>query len=411
MDSGTPSVSKKKIMVALQGGGAHTAYAWGVMDELLATEEFEIVAIGGTSGGAMVAAIVASALSAHQNAAGEALDDHGRRELARQGLRQFWSDVSALGDFHHNPYRFVANDFFPSWNTDGLPVPVILNAMAALTSPYQAFFGLEKNPVESAIRASVDFSILNRSELGPRLYICATNVRTGQATIFTRGELGPEHLLASACLPTVDRAIQIKGENYWDGGYVSDPSLTALVKYHCSETSDLVIVGVNPVVMRDKVAPKTAWEIIDRMNEVTFNASLISELKQIHATNELLEEVPATASAKKRNGNLYGKKKIFVHYIPPHESMIDLGVASKNNTAKPFLDHLEQLGRKVAKCWKAGECASGGAQLLGISSDRNFKALFIDAQEENAPPVRSPAPYLAHEGGDQPSGGQKASPA
>ncbi|WP_151636142.1 patatin-like phospholipase family protein [Noviherbaspirillum aerium] len=403
MSPGTGSRSRKKVMVALQGGGAHTAYVWGVMDELLASDDIDIVALGGTSGGAMVAAVVAGALSMERSPVGQPLDDRGRRQLARDMLRRFWSIVAQLGERYQNPYRFVANPFHPSWNIDGLPVPVILSAMSLLTSPYQSFTGIKENPVVEAILESINLDVLNKSTIGPALYVCATNVRTGQPAIFTRNEIRTEHLLASACLPTVDRAIQIGGEYYWDGGYVSDPSLAALIRNHCSVTGDLIVVGVNPIVMKHaEMPPNTAWGIVDRMNEVTFNASLISELRQIHTINELLQQVPPSAPARQKNGRLHGKKDILIHYIPPHESMAQLGVASKNNTAKEFLEHLEGLGKEVARQWKSGDIAGGGASLLGISSDTNFEALFIRPQHGNAAPVPSSAPYLA-DGGHVPA--------
>jgi NTE family protein len=396
MDTRTKSGGKKKVMMALQGGGAHTAYVWGVMDELLADEDIEIVAIGGTSGGAMIAAVVASALSMESSAAGKPLDDSGRRRLAREMLERFWSDIAMLGDRYQNPYRFVANPFHPSWNIDGLSVPVALSAMSLFTSPYQVFTGMKENPIATAIASSVNLEVLNKTRFGPALYVCATNVRSCQPTIFARGELSTEHLLASACLPMVDRAVKIGGEYYWDGGYVSDPSLSALVENHSTLTGDLLIVGVNPVVVSHKsVPPNTAWGIMDRMNEVTFNSSLIAELKQIQATNDLLHQVPENAPAKQKNGKLYGKKEILIHYIPPHQTMAELGVASKSNTAKPFLTYLAGLGKTVAQQWKSGEIEGGGAGLLGVSSDTNFVELFIKPHRGRAAPVPSSAPYLA----------------
>jgi NTE family protein len=161
-------------------------------------------------------------------------------------------------------------------------------------------------------------------------------------------------------------------------------------------TGDLVIVGVNPIVVKDDaVPPDTAWEIIDRMNEVTFNASLISEIKKIQSINELLQQVPASASARKKGGKLHGKKEILIHYIPPHEAMADLGVASKSNTALVFLEHLMSLGRDVAQQWGSGKIAGGGARRLGDSSDTNLKELFINPHHWTAHAERSAMPYLA----------------
>lgn len=387
---------KKKIMLALQGGGAHTAYVWGVMDRLLERDDIDIVAVSGTSGGAMIAAAVACGLSMQHDAAGKPLDDAGRRLQAKSLLRKFWEDVAAIGDSYWNPYRFAPNSFYRSWNIDGMPIPIILNTMSLVSSPYQSFTGARQNPVAAAISNTIDMEVLRTSEIGPALYICATNVRTNQPKVFLKHEIRIEHLLASACLPVVDRAVKIDGEYYWDGGYVADPGLSPLVEQHSTVTGDLVIVGVNPIVIKhNAVPPDTAWEIIDRINEITFNATLISEIKRIQSTNELLEQVPANAPAKREGGKLFGKKEIFIHYIPPHEAMADLGVASKNNTALVFLEHLKTLGRDVAEQWETGKIRGGGASRLGISSDTNIDELFITSQCWDAQEIPSQMAYVA----------------
>lgn len=377
---------KKKIMLALQGGGAHTAYAWGVVDLLLQKDDLDIVAISGTSGGAMIAAVLAYGLSLERDADGRLLDDAARRAQARELLDKFWKRVAALGDLFWNPFRFVANPLHRSWNIDGTPVPVLLNALSLFTSPYQSWLSPRQNPVALALSDCIDFDVLNHSKSGPALYVSATTVRTNQQKVFSKGEIHIPHLLASACLPVVDRAVHIGDEYYWDGGYVSDPALMPLIMHHRQVTDDLVIVGVNPIVVEnDMVPPNTAWEIIDRINEITFNASLIAEIKSIHEINELLDQVPASAQAKQAGGKLYGKEKILIHYIPPHMGMAGLGVASKSNTALPFLRHLHALGHEVGSAWYAGELEGGGAPLLGKSSDTNLVRLFIDPHYADAP--------------------------
>ncbi|RZI44509.1 patatin-like phospholipase family protein [Herbaspirillum sp. HC18] len=381
--------STKKIMLALQGGGAHSAYVWGVVDRLLQNDDIEITAISGTSGGAMIATILAYGLSLKRDAANNPLDDDARRNLTRKLLKKFWTNVAAIGDMSGNPYRFVSNPFHHSWNIDGLPVPIALNALSLVTSPYQRLFGLRQNPVSFAVSDCVDFDMLNRSKTGPALYICATNVRTNQPKFFTKSEIAVDHLLASACLPVVDRAVQIDDgedtEYYWDGGYVADPALSPLIKRHKLETRDLVIVGVNPIVMeKDALPPHTAWEIIDRMNEITFNASLIGEIQRIHDINTLLRELAPHPAAKKASSLLSGKDEILIHYIPPHAEMAGFGVASKSNTALTFLKHLRGLGRDVAAAWEDGSIEGGGARQLGISSDTNLESLFIEPHRPEA---------------------------
>lgn len=380
--------TKKKITLALQGGGTHTAYVWGVVDRLLQNENLDIVAVSGTSGGAMVAAVLAYGLSLERDADGNLLDDAGRRAKTRALLDKFWGDVAALGDLFWNPYRFVAPPFHQSWNIDGMPVPVALNALSLLTSPYQMPLGPRQNPVALAIGDCIDFDVLNTSTIGPGLYVCATNVRTSQPKSFSKREIRVQHLLASACLPVVDRAVEIDGEFYWDGGYVADPALAPLVGNHKQQTRDIVIVGVTPIVVeRSNLPPDTAWEIIARTNEITFNASLISEIKRIHEVNELLHQVPPEAYAKQHGGKLHNKEEILIHYIPPHAEIAGFGVASKSNTALPFLNHLKNLGHEMAAAWEAGEIEGGGASLLGKSSDSNLFSLFIEPHHPNATPL------------------------
>lgn len=377
--------SRKRILLALQGGGAHSAYAWGVVDRLLENDDIEIVAVSGTSGGALIAAVLAYGLSCTEG------DDAARRAHTRRLLRRFWTSVAAIGDWTGNPYRFVATPLHPMWNIDGMPVPVALNALSLLTSPYQRVFGLRQNPVSMALNDCIDFNALRDSRGGPALYVCATNVRTCQSQIFRKHALGVEHLLASACLPMVDRAVRIGEEYYWDGGYVADPALPPLIRHHKRETRDLVIVGVNPIVMESHaVPPDTAWEIIDRMNEITFNTSMIAEIKRIHEINGLLRALQDHAAARAACKTLHGKEEILVHYIPPHADMAGFGVASKSNTALRFLEHLHALGREVAAAWENGRIDGGGMPLLGVSSDTNLERLFIDPHRADAPPLPEP---------------------
>jgi NTE family protein len=374
---------KKPIMLALQGGGAHAAYVWGVIDQLLKRDDLEIVGVSGASGGAMIGAVLAYGLSQERTEQGEILDDAGRRDRTRDLLDKFWIDVAAIGNDFLNPYRFTANPWHSSWNIDGTLVPLMLNAMSLVTSPYQAFFGPRQNPVATSITNTMDLRALRQSTDGPALYVSATNVRTNQTKVFNKHEIHVEHLLASACLPMLDRAIEIDGEFYWDGGYTSNPALAPLIEQHSKVTGDLVIVGVNPVVLDQKaVPPRTAWQIIDRMNEITFNAALIGELKRIASINELLAQVPDTAPAKQPNGNLYGKKSISVHYLEPHPQMAELGVASKSNTAFSFLSYLKSLGQEQAMQWEFGP--SDRALEVEHDSAETLKDTFINPYHWNA---------------------------
>lgn len=378
------SPEKRKIMLALQGGGAHSAYVWGVLDRLLDEGDIEIVGVSGASGGAMIAAVLAYALSLTAKPNGDPMSDFERRKNAKQLLRKFWREVSRLGDWCMNLYRFHGSPFFKSWNIDGTPVPIMLSALSLLTSPYQQIFGPRQNPLKYAIESCIDFASLRESKAGPKLYVCATNVRTNQPKVFEKHEICTDHLLASACLPMVDRAVEIDGEFYWDGGYVSDPALAPLLEKHRRQAADLVIIGVNPIVRTsESMPPNNAWEIMDRMNEISFNASLIGEIKRIDEINDLLEvfeNSPNSVREKPACRSLNRKRKIFIHYIPPHEQMAEMGVASKSNTAWPFLEALFELGNELANAWIAGRTEGGGAPLLGKSSDTNLNTLFITSQ-------------------------------
>lgn len=383
MNAKKSKTEKKPVMLALQGGGSHAAYVWGVIDQLLTRDDLEIVGISGASGGAMIGAVLAYGLSQERTEQGEILDEAGRRDRTRKLLDKFWIDVAAIGDDFLNPYRFTTNPWHSSWNIDGTLVPLMLNAMSLVTSPYQAFLGPRQNPVARAITNTMDLRALRQSENGPALYVSATNVRTNQTKVFNKKEIYVEHLLASACLPMLDRAIEIDGEFYWDGGYTSNPALAPLIEQHSNVTGDLVIVGVNPIMLNPKsVPPRTAWQIIDRMNEITFNAALIGELKRIASINELLAQVPDTAPAKQPNGNLYDKNTISVHYMEPHAQMAELGVASKSNTAYSFLSYLKSLGQEQAMQWQFGP--SDRALEVKHVSDETLKNTLIKPYHWNA---------------------------
>ncbi|HVK95650.1 MAG TPA: patatin-like phospholipase family protein [Noviherbaspirillum sp.] len=385
-EAGNNKTEKKPIVLALQGGGAHTAYVWGVIDRLLERDDVEIVGVSGTSGGAMIATVLAYGLSQEHDAQGAPLDDAGRRALTRQLLDTFWAEVAAIGDLYWNPYRFVANPWYRSWNIDGMPVPVMLNTLSLLTSPYQSLGGARQNPVAAAITKTLDLQALRHSTSGPALYVCATNVRTNQPKVFEKHEIDIAHLLASACLPVVDRAVEIEGEFYWDGGYTCDPALAPLIERHRNICCDLVIVGVNPIVIEQaSVPPDSAWEIIDRMNEITFNAALIAEVQRIISANELLKQVPLDTPARQPGGKLYGKETVRIHYMPPHADMAKLGVASKSNTSHLFLEHLKSLGREEAMEWESGRVGGDDVLRMGYASHENLNDIFIDPQRWNAP--------------------------
>ena len=307
------------VDLALQGGGAHGAFAWGVLDRLLEEPWLEIEAISGTSAGAMNAAVLADGHAA------------GGAEGAREALERFWSAVSRAAMF--SPIRRMPLDvLLGRWTLDASPAFVAMDLAARLVSPYQ-LNPLGSNPLTDVLAGVVDFDRLARAPI--RLFVTATNVRTGQGRIFENAEITSDVLLASACLPTLFQAVEIGGEAYWDGGYSGTPTITPLVR-DCS-SNDTVLVQINPVERPG--VPRTAREINNRVNEVSFNATLLKELKMI----ALLREVANPGDCE---GALWARMR--VHRIAS-AAMADLGYSSKLNAEWDFLTFLRDEGRQAAE--------------------------------------------------------------
>jgi NTE family protein len=313
----------KIIELALQGGGAHGAFTWGVLDYLLEDGRVKIEGISGTSAGAMNAAVVADGIVA------------GGRDGARQALEQFWAAISAAARF--SPIRRSPLDvLLGRWNLDWSPGYLAAETLSRLLSPYQ-LNPLDINPLRDIVAEQVDFERVNAcSQL--KLFVTATNVRTGRPKIFRQPDITVDALMASACLPSLFKAVEIDGEAYWDGGYMGNPALFPLVD-EC-DARDLVIVQINPVY-RDKL-PTTAPEIANRINEITFNASLIKELRSLGFLWELIHY-------EKLERERYRDARL--HLIHADERMLDLSVSSKFNAEWTFLTYLRDIGRDSAKQW------------------------------------------------------------
>src|ERR1700729_1712249 len=239
------------IDLALQGGGSHGAFTWGVLDRLLEEERLKIVAISGTSAGAMNAAVLADGWT------------EGGAAGARAALRTYWQEVSraaAMRPLQRSPLDRMMG----RWPLDPSPVYVAMDLMSRLLSPYD-LNPLAYNPLRKILTQCIDFERLARSPI--KLFITATSVRTGRGRIFRNADITADVLLASACLPTMFRAIEIDGEAYWDGGYSGNPTITPLVRECASE--DTIIVPINPIERQG--VPRAASEILNRLNEVAFN--------------------------------------------------------------------------------------------------------------------------------------------
>ncbi len=313
----------KVIELALQGGGAHGAFTWGVLDRLLEDGRIKIEGLSGTSAGAMNGAVVADGIV------------RGGYDAAREALERFWSAVSSAAQF--SPIKRSPLDvLLGRWSLDYSPGYLMAEAMSRVVTPYD-FNPLDINPLRDIIAAGVDFERVNRCR-DLKLFVTATNVRTGRPKIFRQPNITVEALMASACLPSMFKAVQIDGEAYWDGGYMGNPALFPLVD-EC-DARDLVIVQINPIY-RDKL-PRTAPEIANRVNEITFNASLLKELRSLGFLWELIH-YEGLERERYRDAR--------IHRIHAEEEMSELSVSSKFNAEWAFLIHLRDVGREAAGRW------------------------------------------------------------
>jgi NTE family protein len=307
------------IDLALQGGGAHGAFTWGVLDRLLEEPQLQIEGISGTSAGAMNAAVLV-----HGHAAGGA-------KGAKAALEDFWRRVSRAATF--SPFRRTPLDvLLGRWTMDTSPIFLAFDMAARVFSPYD-LNPRGANPMRDILAECVGFGNLAQSSI--RLFVTATNVRTGRGRVFRNADLTPDVLLASACLPTLFQAIEIDGEAYWDGGYVGNPTITPLVR-ECA-SSDTVLVQVNPVERPG--TPRSAREILDRLNEVSFNSPLMKELRLIAVLRQV-------ANAGDCEGARWAGMRI--HRIAS-EMMVELGYSSKLNAEWEFFCMLRDEGRRCAE--------------------------------------------------------------
>jgi len=340
--------TRKRIDLALQGGGAHGAFTWGVMDRLLEDERIEIEGISGTSAGAMNGVVMADALT------------RGDRDTARQALHDFWQAVSRAG--MASPIRRTPLDMVTgNWSLDHSPGYIAMDLMSRLVSPYQ-FNPFNLNPLRELLAERVDFERVRRCP-DLKLFVTATNVRSGKQRIFTREEMSVDAVMASACLPTVFQAVEIEGEAYWDGGYMGNPSLLPLME-HCG-SRDIVIVQINPIYRAE--VPTSAAGIMNRLNEITFNASLIKEVRMVAMLQRLLGDHGVDIGCY--GGTLF-------HRIAGDETLGKLSVSSKMNAEWPFLCHLRDEGRRTAAEWLAEHFAD-----LGHRATLDVESVYRDTEE------------------------------
>ena len=314
------------VNLALQGGGAHGAFTWGVLDRLLEEERIDFEGISATSAGAMNACVFAYGMTL------------GGREGAKSALANFWRRISHAAAF--SPLQPTPIEKLMGLrNLEFSPAFLYFDLLTRLLSPYQ-FNPLNLNPLRRVLLQSVDFESLRRSRCKVKLFLSATNVRTGKIKVFENDEIGPDSVLASGCLPFIFQAVEIDGEAYWDGGYMGNPAMYPLI-YGC-DSRDVIVVHVNPIMRQE--LPKSAAEILNRINEVSFNSSLMREMRAISFVTRLIDE------GEVHEINL---KRMLVHGIANEKAMSELSVASKLNADWEFLTYLKEVGRAAAEEWLA----------------------------------------------------------
>lgn len=333
------------IDLALQGGGSHGAFTWGVLDRLLEEDWLAIEAVSGTSAGAMNAAVLADGFAA------------GGREGARAALTKFWravSDAAAFSPLKRGPLDVM----FDRWTLDSSPAYVAMDIMSRLFSPYDMPFG-GKNPLEDILAGTIDFERLAAAPI--KLFITATNVRTGRGRVFRNAEISPKVLMASACLPQMFQAVEIDGDGYWDGGFGGNPTMTPLIKECVSD--DTILIGINPVERPG--IPRTARDILNRLNEVSFNAVLLKELEMMAMLRR--------GAQKARDAY---NDPIAAHWAEMRMHLVNsdlvtaLGASSKLNAEWPFLTMLRDEGRRAADAFLREK-----GHNLGTASSMDFDKL------------------------------------
>jgi NTE family protein len=322
VDKETGAAGQKVINLALQGGGTHGAFTWGVLDRLLEDERLTFEGITASSAGSINAVVLADGLAA------------GGREGARNALRLFWQKLSVSAS------RGV---FQPSWldkmnPTHGLdhsPGYVFMEALTYFASPYQ-LNPFNINPLKNLLEESVDFDRV-RQQQAIKLFLCATDVRTAKVKVFTCKELSADHVLASTCLPLLMQAVEIDGEYYWDGGYAGNPAIFPLV-FEC-EAPDIVLVHLTPAERPE--IPTSSPAIMNRMQEISFNTALIREMRAVALRNKRIND-----------GIMTERKRMLVHVIEAEDLIREFVASSRLNGDWDFLLQLFNNGRERADNWR-----------------------------------------------------------
>ena len=322
------NIKRKHLNLALQGGGAHGAFTWGVLDRLMRDRRIFIDGISGTSAGAMNGVVFTDGFI------------KGGRQGAIESLHTFWQKVSERAMFSSShmmtPWFMKSGD--KQWNVDNSPMFMMMDFASRVFSPSQ-INPLDINPLRDILAEMVDFEGLRRRK-DIKLFVSASNVRTCKLKVFRTDEVSVEALMASACLPLIFKAVEIDGEQYWDGGYLANPAIAPLI--HECVSKDVVIVQINPMNRPD--APTTAREILNRINELSFNSTLVREMNGFATISRLIDQ-----------GKLHDTPfhHVNFHIIAAEDKMSHLGASSKFNADWKFLRYLYELGVETTDKWLA----------------------------------------------------------
>ena len=344
----------KKVNLALQGGGAHGAVSWGVADRILEDDRIEIEAISGSSAGAVNA--VALAYGLHK----------GGEPGARESMETLWRRISEAGKVFSpvrgNPFplAFGGADMINKMSYQ------IFDTLTRTFSPYQ-WNPFDVNPLRDILTGCIDFESLRRCE-DTKLFISATNVRSGKVQVFECPDMSADVVCASTCLPFLFKAVEIDGEHYWDGGYMGNPVLFPF--FYEADSRDVVIVHVNPLE-RDEV-PTNASDIMNRINEISFNSSLLRELRAISFVHKLLDDGWLKDEYRDR------LRDIRIHSIRSDEALVDFDISSKFRTDWNFLTELRDKGRDIADAW-----IEANYDAIGERSSVNLREMFATDAEKH----------------------------
>jgi NTE family protein len=350
----------KKINLALQGGGAHGAFTWGVLDVLASDPRLKFEGITATSAGAMNAAVF---VSGYHNG--------GPTEGLRR-LESFWRDVSNVGFFAHQEsssavdWMMSLNPFMKNFTQQNGAMSAAFDGMTHLFSPYQ-FNPLNINPLEHILERHIDVKALrNCDEI--RVFVTATHVQSGTPRVFSNQDLSIKSLLASAALPMLFQAVKIGTEHYWDGGYMGNPSLWPL--FYDTVSRDIVIVHVNPLRRHD--LPTDAYAIENRINEITFNSAMLKELRAIAFAQKLVDDKWLKPEYQHKI------KSVLLHAVRNDDYMDDLTLSSKFDSSWPFLQKLREAGQKTATSW-----LRKNFDALGDHSSVDIHRDYLDINQHN----------------------------